>query len=260
MDIVLDLDLDFFVSPTERDAMPDGPRLPEELYRVQTNNQVRLFLEKQCGLGSKQKLLGRRLTNHSEAFWTWKHWIESGMLRTPFDVVHVDAHADLGGVGDPKTIKFVVAEMLALEPNKRSNPPRGFGGIHDGNYLVVAVANRWINRLIYVYPPDSELGTGENPEDPGDLLCWWFKDFDCATPILQLPHYRVDDLFECFLRTPPLTPLRLEPSVRFDWVRAANFKTESDFSHMVVAQSPAFTPESADRLLPLVCEYFSDSI
>ncbi|MDG3147131.1 UPF0489 family protein [Streptococcus suis] len=39
------------------------------------------------------------MTGHIEALIFWKELINSKMLSDPFDVVHVDSHADLG-LGD----------------------------------------------------------------------------------------------------------------------------------------------------------------
>ena len=36
------------------------------------------------------------MKGHNEALWFWKELIANKKLSTPFEVVHIDSHADLG--------------------------------------------------------------------------------------------------------------------------------------------------------------------
>ncbi len=72
-------------------------------------------------------------------------------MTTPFDVVHVDAHADLGlGFGDLGWF-HLAADLLHRTREERAveNPP----GLTEGNYLLYAVACGWIESLTYVAHP-----------------------------------------------------------------------------------------------------------
>jgi hypothetical protein len=143
MDTVIDLDLDFFVNPTAIWPQWEG-RAPESDYTAATVDAVREFLEQQCGVDRQRRLPGVQFEEHVEAFWTWKRWIAEGKLTTPFRVIHIDAHADIG-LGDAGWV-YLLTEILELPVDKR-NVPRASGDSRDmnsGNYLAFAVANRWI--------------------------------------------------------------------------------------------------------------------
>jgi len=53
-------------------------------------------LEKRCGLSALTPLPGCEADEHVEAFGVWREWLRTGILSAPFEVVHVDAHSDLG--------------------------------------------------------------------------------------------------------------------------------------------------------------------
>ena len=122
---VLDLDLDFFLDmitypadPGER--RPSGPddRPHSEGDIPWTEKEVIRFLENRCGLSDQEPVNGRLVTHHHEAFYYWRELIQKGELTTPFEVVHVDAHADLG-MGDPNW-DYLVSEVLQRAPSDRA--------------------------------------------------------------------------------------------------------------------------------------------
>ena len=106
---ILDLDLDFFVRPVHN-WMPSEERLSESEYTCASPDEVEAFLEQQCGLSKTDRIPGRLCEEHVEAFDTWSEWIAAGTLTTPFEVVHVDAHADMG-LGDSSYI-YLLDELL----------------------------------------------------------------------------------------------------------------------------------------------------
>jgi len=115
--VILDVDLDFFDSSIRYrrsdDARPtnSGASWPTE--------QVRRFLEEECGLSSDSPIPGRRVTQHHEAFLFWKELIDSGRLATPFELDRVDAHEDLGaGEGDVMT--YISTQLVKLHPEERA--------------------------------------------------------------------------------------------------------------------------------------------
>jgi UPF0489 domain len=149
MQAILDIDLDVFSSPTvywpqTEDRPADGD------YTCASAHDVRYFLEQQCGLSADNPIAGREFIDHDEAFVTWRRWIEQGMLTSPFSIVHVDAHADMG-MGDAGWV-YLLSDLLDLPVEERRAPRRGFDALNAGNYLMFAVANRWVDRLTYVFP------------------------------------------------------------------------------------------------------------
>lgn len=131
---VLDLDLDFFVLPTEH-FRSGHQRLPGSRFSCSRPEEVEQFLERQCGLSKSEKIPGRFCIDHDEAFDTWREWISKGAIETPFDVDHVDAHAD-HGLGDSSWV-YLLTEILALPVGKRAQPRRGLDGLNFGKLLGV---------------------------------------------------------------------------------------------------------------------------
>lgn len=96
---VLDLDMDYFMKSVATFINESEPeRLPEEDYgdSVWSEREVRNFLEGNLGLSKQNRIRGRVVAGHNESLFFWRELIEKGDLSTPFDVIHVDSHADLG--------------------------------------------------------------------------------------------------------------------------------------------------------------------
>lgn len=273
MHSVLDLDLDFFVWPIALDVEEDGQRLDPQEYFPKSEQQVRSFLEGRCGLSTTQRIPGRFVLHHMEAFSTLREWLEQDILAKPFDVVHVDANADLGSSSGliNNSPRFFETELLRLPLEQRCSPRFGVDAVNSGNYLVAAIANRWINKLTYVYPADptpcppatiqafarmEKLRRLRNDEDewfPTDLPPYWFKSGDPNTRRIELKEYSTNGYSRVGLST---RPIHVEPEIPFDWVEGDKFQS-SGFTHMVLAQSPSYTPQSADHLIQVISEYFT---
>jgi hypothetical protein len=266
MHVILDLDLDVFTSPTV--YWPQSSDRPSDNDHVAAGAQdVRHFLEMQCGLSKDRKIPGQEFTNHDDAFFVWRRWIQEGSLRPPFTIIHVDAHADMG-MGDSGYM-YLLSELLALPPNQRSEPRRGPDAMNEGNYLMFAIANRWVNRLTYVFPlrtpwsANWSSGFGDSIEEdetsdgaPGDLMVMHFRNDDWKTRIIELRHCTRETLKACLGRGELGPVIRPEPPVEFDFTSVRQFAF-TEFTHMVVAKSPTFAPPVADALLPIIREYFT---
>ena len=120
--LVMDLDLDFFVSPTAREIERGAGRLESETYKCSSESEVRQFLEQRCGLSTSRKIPGVIVTHHDEAFQHWSDWIASGQCSGQFKVVHADAHADLGlECWNCKDLdwSYLLTEFLSLSNQER---------------------------------------------------------------------------------------------------------------------------------------------
>jgi hypothetical protein len=260
MDVVLDLDLDFFVWPIVISPQWKG-RAPEPEYQAATPEMVRKFLEQQCRLNRNHKLPGAEFVEHVDAFWTWKKWIQEGKLMPPFKVIHIDAHADIG-CGDAG-YQYLLSDVLALPVEKRSTPRSSSKTVdmNSGNYLPFAVANRWVESILYVYPNATKMLNAEgryartdNPNlAPGDLLTYHFRDFNVRSRAFQLKQFAKEDVDPTFIER--RKPISVEPEILFDWISGDRFDFDG-FTHMVVAQSPQYTSQSADVVLPVIRNYF----
>jgi len=265
MHTILDLDLDVFSWPIV--YWPQGDGRPSDTdHVITTADDVRYFMEEQCSLVPSEKLLGQEFTNHDEAFFVWRRWICEGRLAPPFDIVHVDAHADMG-MGDSGYM-YLLSELLALPPGKRDDPRRGSDAMNLGNYLMFAVANRWINSLLYVFPwrqpwaCNWKSGFGEAAKAaggdgaPGDLTVMHFRNGDWRTKLIELRHCTRETLWASVGRAVLQPVIKTEPTVPFDFIRIRDFHT-TKFTHLVVSQSPKYAPPAADSLLPIIRNYFN---
>ena len=240
---ILDLDLDFFLDSIALDQSSSGARLSEDDFKPWSGDKVREFLEGQCGLSTRRRILGKYVTHHHEAFYWWRDLIRDGKLAKPFEVVHVDAHADLGAGTFGYSKCYVGFDLMHKPMEERESPEEGGLTMNAGNYLLVAIACRWLNKLVYVMHPDNRL---EDCEE------WLFLDGDdeavaISLPKLQKPKVAIPGV--------PLQVIKREPPVEFAPVRGSTFHDDGSFDFVVLCQSPGFTPQSSDLLVPLIKEY-----
>jgi hypothetical protein len=254
--------LDFFVWPPFR-GRPEEPRLPRSEWEyLAWEDEVRSFLEKQCHLSRRTPVPGNEAEQHCDAFNVWGRWVENGTIIAPFCVVHVDAHSDLGSGWNNRSFTFIETELLALPIEQRRHPVFGPEHLNAGNYLLGAIANRWISRLTYVYPVDrterfedevremTRLLWADQAPPVNDLPAWIFRNDDWKTGIIELKHRLVRD---GLLKDGE--PVSSEPLVPFEWKEEREFSLDG-VTHMFLAQSPEHTPIEADELLPIVRKYF----
>ncbi len=223
--------------------------MKEKKYHPWSEEEVRRFLEDQCGLSKAKKVLGRIVERHDGAFLFWRELIEKDELQIPFVVVHVDAHADLG-LGD-KSWKYIMGELLHKPVKERWYPKEDVGSsLNPANYLAFALACRWINKLVFVIHPYWRY----------DLVTFYFKDYYVPTGQLQLKMYDKKKLNRKYKKKfYETTPDALEPLiVPLERVRLWNYKNKEPFSLIVLSQSPGFTPKSADDLIPVFKEYIEE--
>jgi hypothetical protein len=279
MDKILDLDLDYFVWPIAHNRAEEHGRPPaRDFDYIASEEQVRQFLEDRCGLSTSNKLRGAEFVEHVDAFWTWDRWIREGKISTQFEVAHVDAHADLGvGWNDSSWVHLLI-DLLGLPLEKRNQPKTGGDGLHSGSYLAFAIGNRWISRAKYVYPIEPPwLAPVHDPNDhsmeafvrrmhpilhgepeddgcPSDVMALYFRNEDPSTGMIELPHFTPEQKDQIFLSS-DLHPAHTEPPMPFECIHGDTY-SDSGFTHIVVAQSPIYLPESADKLMAIVREYF----
>lgn len=96
---ILDLDMDYFMTTVFNCISENATnRIEEEIPGefVWSSERVRNFLENNLGLSTERKLPGRIVKGHNESLSFGKELVEQKRLITPFEVVNVDSHADLG--------------------------------------------------------------------------------------------------------------------------------------------------------------------
>lgn len=235
--MVLDLDLDFFLSDCCPLA-PKGKRPCSDCASPWTEAAVVSFLENGLGLSTAHPIPGCITETHDGALSFWKARMDAGLLTKPFSVVHVDAHADLG-IGKPGP-GFVLNNVLGISPKERDHFSRYYEQkqLDEANYLLFALAFRWIDALTLVRDPFSRP----------DLPPFCVRDGEGYRPI-RLESF-VSKLFE--ERYGP------EPEITFTVCNdPASVRIREPFAYMNLAVSPRYAPETADVLIPVIARYMT---
>ena len=228
---VLDLDMDFFLSgPCPLAAY--GERPDESSAQVWDDAQVIRFLEEQCGLSKERPVRGAIFDTHDKALDYWAARLEDGSLTAPFEVVHVDTHSDLA-FGPPGT-NYVLNVVLSRLPQQRASIDvyRGAVELDEANYLLFALAFRWIDRLAYVRNPKS------HQDIPKQLL-----DGDGNIHLRSF----ISQMMESKNGREPVVPF----AVYDDYTQFE----QHGYDFVTMAQSPRYAPESADRIMEILRRY-----
>ena len=243
---VLDVDLDYFLDAPVNDPANDGRVSSLECVEsVWEKERVVTFLETHLGLSKDKKIRGRILTDHDEALYFWNELIEAGYLNPPFSVVHVDSHADLGF--GRTSASFICNDLILRDLELRklrfcSNCEYDgcFYNIDVGNYLLYAIANRWISKLVYC-----------SNQDAGDIPPQILSNHidTISKPVRRYIHLKPDDPDE--VSAEPVVPLYVLPP-------ANGVKFSGKFDFISIAQSPDYTPEKADYILDIFREYIEE--
>lgn len=228
---VLDLDMDFFLSDPCPLA-PIGERPDESCCRVWSDEEIIRFLEEQCGLSREKPVPGAIFDTHDKALDFWAARLAEGSLAAPFEVVHVDTHSDLA-FGPPGT-GYVLNVVLSRLPQQRPQIHlyREAVELDEANYLLFALAMRWISRLAYVRNPKS------HQDIPRQLL-----DGDGNI------HLR------SFVSAMMEGKNGKEPVIPFDVYDDYTQFRQTGYDFVTMAQSPRYAPESADRIMDIVRRY-----
>jgi len=245
---VLDLDLDFFLHGRPVISPPEGTRPTADSRPPWSTEEVRRFLEDQLGLNSKNRIPAAEVETHDEVFDLWLEQMEDESLVPGFDVVHIDAHADLS-MGDPGWA-YVFDQLLHLPVEERplnAKPERC--GLSEGNYLLFSIACRWLGSLTYV---KKGSGTFE------DLIRCLFRDRDPASGFIELPICRATDRRAVCLGYKE--PIGREPAVPFQVVSGDDYidPEPGRFDYAYLSVSPRYTPPEAEQLVTDVFEDYLD--
>lgn len=230
---VLDLDMDFFLTgPCPLAKL--GQRPDEACAQPYSDEEVVRFLEEQCGLNRAHPVPGAIFDTHDKALDFWHARIAEGSLHVPFEVVHVDTHSDLA-FGPPGT-NYVLNVVLSRLPEQRAiiDTYRKAVELDEANYLLFALAFRWISRLDYVRNPKS------HQDIPRQLL-----DGDGNIHLRSF----ISAMMEGKNGAEPVVPFAV-----YDDYHAFQ---KPDYDFVTMAQSPRYAPASADRIMDIVRQYIT---
>ena len=233
--LFLDLDLDFFLNKNVYYSGYDGTR-PGPEYHPWPVSKVRRFLEERCGLSKDNPLPGRTVATHDGVLEFWCSLINSGRLKIPFDVVHVDAHPDLF-VGD---VLYLESEYIHIDI-ERSRETLKQKQVHAGNYMTFALVYGWVNSLLWIPLP------ARRKERSG-----W--DADARAGSLQLE--KLTD-GENRIRGSPF--IQNERRISFKTIPWNRFRTVELFTYVALSKSPDFTPPESDKLISVIEQYMKQT-
>ena len=266
---ILDLDMDYFMTKVANGVGESvTSRLIDEEFEqsVWCKDDVIRFLEDKLGLSKEAKIPGRIVSGHNEALYFWKELMLDGKLSVPFEVVHIDSHADLGLGTD--SAAYISRELLKWPVTDRPEHSRHvncFGhecseGIAD--YLLYALAYRWISRLTYCGNPNGESNDYDISvmKDLKEQFIWndpvdnviqliYNPNMSCPNPYTDDPE-DVQAYLDSGIKEPEV-PFTIIPTIE-----GVNYC--GDFDFVLLAQSPNYTPESADFIMDVFHEYIQE--
>ena len=245
---VLDLDLDFFLAKVPPYPYPAGQRPEDHAFPPWSESDVRRFLEGRCGLSASAPTPGAVVEHHHLVLREMRQLVYARSLAVPFDLVHVDAHADLGGSFDPSPC-HILTDLLMRPPAERIE--RAIRGSCCANWLAYAICCRWLGSLVYVRHPRARR----------DLLNLYFEDSDSTCDRIRLDRFTKEQLDRYWALEPGRwrqfrqSLKRTEPAVPFEKCRAEEFKPKRPFDLVFLSHSPDYTPAASDSLIPVIKEY-----
>jgi hypothetical protein len=235
---ILDIDLDFFLDRIfNSDHEPRG-RLDPDLFRVDPIPVALDYLHDRCCVPRDATTPGSVCEHHVDVWFEWRRMIRDGSLRAPFEVIHVDAHADMG-LGNNSCL-YIAEDLLARPVDQRRVPVgRDTWCVRDNNFIAYALATRWIGRLTYVTHPACQ----------DDVQWLHMKDFDTRSGFVQMKRFRpgFTEGLDHFLDVKQL-PFQPEPEIPMTQVRRKDYQAETAPDFIFLARSPNYTPNTADLL------------
>lgn len=263
---VLDLDMDYFMTEIAHTPFSCVERLAEEDYgnSVWSADEVRHFLEHNLGLSKDNKIPGRIVCGHNEALFFWEELMSNGKLEEPFEVVHVDSHADLG-LGDASG-DFLQSMFLSL-PVETRRKIRDYEfnddikGISIGDCLLWAIAYRMISSVTYCANPN-----GDKNDYLWDTLKDFHEEYIWDKPVknyiqlkynrsMEMPRYNSSENYKKIFLDSAIKDPEVELLI-IPTIEGVNFDGNYDFA--VMAQSPNYTPASADFIMNIFREYIEE--
>lgn len=263
---VLDLDMDYFMTKIADVPFYCDERLTEEYFghSVWSADKVRQYLENNLGLSKEHKIPGRIVRDHNESLFFWEELIENDNLSEPFDVIHVDSHADLGlgcSSGDFLQSMFLTLPIATRRQIRDYEVNNRVEGINIGDYLLWAIAYRMISSIIYCANPN-----GPKNDYLWDTLKNFQEEYIWDKPVknyiqlkfnkeMEMPQFNSSDEYkkrylDGAIKDPEVE-LLIIPTIK-------DVRFCGDFDFAVLAQSPNYTPASADYILDIFREYIDE--
>jgi hypothetical protein len=259
---VLDIDLDFFLYRIDHHRDGADDRADSDENPPWPVDDAIGFLTERCQLDGRRP--GFVVEHHNELFYRWGEAIEAGQMATELEVVHVDAHGDLG-MGDASYAYLVgelafapIADRYPILKRRRPRSRKEMldlsnDALTDGNWLMFALACGWLSSLTYVTTSDRQL---LDDGRPGDLPLVLMKDFGRQADYLQVVATREEVLR--WSRSRPTVIAARDPPVPFMTALRRDYQATEPFDIVCLTRSPQYTPIEADPIFDAIRERFID--
>lgn len=231
---MLDIDLDFFQTGIHCFGKDCDNFLTDENITVWKEKDIIDFLEQRCGLSKRNKIKGRILKHHVEAYSYWNELINKGEIMVPFEVTHIDAHSDLAYSSSVPFYKFI-KDLDNEELQAQLKDGMIFKGreqlINSGNYLLAAIIVGWVDKVKYVFHP--------------------------ALDYLDVFDYIVENIEPNKLFRFNFCNYIKKKDVYLEMISSQSFVKEHDvkYDYATIALSPAFVKKEMNEKLDVIREY-----
>jgi len=121
------------------------------------------------------------------------------------------------------------------------------GHLSVESHVLFLLAFRWLSSATFVFPPYHD-------DSQTDIFEFLFEENDTNSGALQLKYWLAED----WVTSPEFkipVPRALEPRVACRVLTAGGFEAETRPDFALLARSPEFAPQKADRIVPVICEY-----
>ncbi len=248
MNTVLSIDVDAFVDPPV--TLPESGTRPDEAHHtVARLSEIMAWAKGNLRIVRDVRTPGCVMDEHDEAFRAIRDALGQGLIRAPFRLFNIDAHADLGmGLdGGPLHI-FRDVIRRPLEERAANLREGEFCGLSPANWIAYAMANRWIDELVH------GAGTGRQLND----VPWFYRS---GEELLQIPPIAMDGIDPINHRNRP--PGQIvecdEPCVAFRRQRFDKVQLDEPPDLLLVCRSPAYLPPSGDPIFEALAEMVDES-
>jgi hypothetical protein len=140
MQLVLDIDFDYCVHPTQAQAFTGGNR-PRDASVWLTASQLAEWLDER-GLLRPDTFAGV-VESHEQVLPIWCQLVESGVLQAPFSVLHVDAHPDMMDLEPAIADRLDASSSLDRAMTAQARP---------GDFLQFVVRPGWVEQIWMLFP------------------------------------------------------------------------------------------------------------
>lgn len=143
-DVMMDIDFDYCVRPTLARGYANRSRLPSSMYVWLGADELVTWL-RENNLFHPGGFAGA-VEGHEEVLTLWNALVAAGRVKTPFDLIHIDAHPDMMDLDN---------KVIRLFDEAGSETSTLFQHAKAGDFLQYAVRSGWINRIWMVFPDDE---------------------------------------------------------------------------------------------------------